>query len=159
MEYAPFLLDAIVRPLVADKIDGVPKALEVMKEYRLTREDIDSLVELSVWPGKKNPMDAVESKVKAALTRAYNKEIVAFSHSVKKSKKATADDDAAADEYLVDEDDRVLSEEEQDDDNLENDALIKQKKSSKAKVLAKDNVKPEKPKIEKKQKKPASSNK
>jgi replication factor C subunit 1 len=60
----------------------VAESLNVIKEYRLLREDIDSLIELCSWPKKKNPMDAVESKVKAALTRAYNKEVQPYSYSV-----------------------------------------------------------------------------
>lgn len=130
MDYAPFILAAIIRPLKEEGVDGVARALEVMREYRISREDIDGLVELTSWPGVKNPMDAVESKVKAALTRAYNKEALAFVPTTKK-KEAKAE---AEDEELLsgggEEQGGVAAsdDEEEDDDVLDNDAMIKQKK-------------------------------
>lgn len=124
MDYAPYLLSAIVRPLKEEGLEGVPKALEVMREYRISREDIDGLIELTAWPGVKNPMEAVESKVKAALTRAYNKEVVAFVPAAKKKAKE------GEDEYLGEEDggDEGPASDDEDADKIDNDALIKQKK-------------------------------
>ena len=152
MDYAPFILAAIVRPLKDDGLDGVPKALEVMREYRISREDIDALVELTSWPGTKNPFDAVESKVKAALTRAYNKEALAFVPTTKKKAKAEEEDG----ELLVEgeEDEVVVSDEEED--GMDNDAMIKQKKkttasSSSAEPKAAKAAKPKKEKEPKKE--------
>lgn len=145
MEYAPYLLSAIVRPLREEGVDGVAKALEVMREYRLSREDIDGLIELSAWPGAKNPMDVVDSKVKAALTRAYNKEALAF---VPIKKKAKADDE---EDLLGEEEGGSASADEEEDDKLDNDAMIKQKKKVEPKVKAKAvKEKKEKPKEPKK---------
>lgn len=133
MDYAPFIINAICRPLKEKGLEGVAEALNVIKEYRLLREDIDSMIELTSWPGKKSPMDAVESKVKAALTRAYNKEVTAYVYSAAsaiKKKKHSGDD--LGDEGLNGEEDDgnagVSSGDEDDDDNLDNDALIKAKK-------------------------------
>lgn len=132
LDYAPFLLQSIAYPLVEDQNDGVYEALNVMKEYHLLREDIDALVELSTWPGKKSPMDAVDGRVKAALTRAYNKEVGPYTYSavsnVKKKKAAAADDDYLG-EY-GEGGDQVDDSDDGDDDNVDNDALIKQKKST-----------------------------
>nr|NP_524229.1 germ line transcription factor 1, isoform A [Drosophila melanogaster]P35600.2 RecName: Full=Replication factor C subunit 1; AltName: Full=Activator 1 140 kDa subunit; AltName: Full=Activator 1 subunit 1; AltName: Full=Germline transcription factor 1; AltName: Full=Replication factor C large subunit [Drosophila melanogaster]AAB58311.1 replication factor C large subunit [Drosophila melanogaster]AAF52082.1 germ line transcription factor 1, isoform A [Drosophila melanogaster]AAO39621.1 GH06471p  len=136
LDYAPFLLDNIVRPLAKDGQEGVPAALDVMKDYHLLREDLDSLVELTSWPGKKSPLDAVDGRVKAALTRSYNKEVMAYSYSAqagikkKKSEAAGADDDYL-DEGPGEEDGaggHLSSEEDEDKDNLELDSLIKAKK-------------------------------
>lgn len=136
LDYAPFLLQSIVHPLVEDQNDGVYEALNVIKEYHLLREDVDGLVELTTWPGKKNPMEQVDGRVKAALTRAYNKEVGPYTYSVvsnvKKKRAAAADDDYSG-EYgegggqASDSDDG-------DDDNLDNDALIKQKKATTSKA-------------------------
>lgn len=154
MEYAPHLLSAIVRPLKEEGVDGVPKALEVMREYRISREDIDALIELTSWPGRKNPMDAVESKVKAALTRAYNKEALAFVPTVnKKSKTAEGDDEDLLGE---EEEGEVASEDEEEKDKLDNDAMIKQKKKASAasgEVKGKRKEKKKEPKKEKELKK------
>ncbi|XP_058450932.1 replication factor C subunit 1 [Malaya genurostris] len=134
MDYAPFLVDAIVRPLKEKGSEGVDESLSVIKDYHLLREDIESLIELTSWPKKKSPMDSVDGKVKAALTRAYNKEIAPYSYSVVnavKKKRAEAVDEAAAEMYGEDDDaynGAADSEEEKDDDDLENNAFIKVKK-------------------------------
>ncbi|XP_055546783.1 replication factor C subunit 1 [Wyeomyia smithii] len=141
LDYAPFLLQAIVRPLKEKGSDGVDESLAVLKEYHLLREDLESLVELTTWPKQKNPMDGVDGKVKAALTRAYNKEVAPYSYSVMnavKKKKAEAADEAA-ELYGDEEEDNnavVDSDEEKEDDDLENNAFIKVKKKPAAKAGA-----------------------
>ena len=47
-----------------------------MKQYSLLREDLDNLIEVTQGPDKEEPMKRIESKVKAACTRQYNKDIV-----------------------------------------------------------------------------------
>ncbi|EDW15931.1 replication factor C subunit 1 [Drosophila mojavensis] len=135
LEYAPHLLGNIVRPLAEDGQEGVAAALQVMKDYHLLREDLESLIELSSWPGKKSPMDAVDGRVKAALTRAYNKEVMPYSYSAqatvkKKRAEAAGDEEEAGMLYGEDEEGGqvVHSSEDEDDDKLELDALIKAKK-------------------------------
>jgi replication factor C subunit 1 len=130
LDYAPFLLQAIVKPLKEKGADGVADAIAVMKEYKLLREDIDSLLELTNWNNGKSSWDAVDSKVKAALTRAYNKEVQPFSHSVqsagvKKSKiSSTYDEDNYDDQQSSENDD------DDDDESLEKNSLIKVKKAT-----------------------------
>lgn len=135
MDYAPFLVDAIVRPLKERGVDGVHESLEVIKHYRLLREDIESLLELTSWPRKKNPWEEIDGKVKAALTRAYNKEVAPYSYSVTagiKKKRAEAADDMELLDGEEGEAQAVESDDEKDDDNLENNAFIKVKKPTKS---------------------------
>ncbi|XP_017010011.2 replication factor C subunit 1 [Drosophila takahashii] len=140
LDYAPFLLNNIVRPLAKDGQEGVPAALEVMKDYHLLREDLDSLVELTSWPGRKSPLDAVDGRVKAALTRSYNKEVLAYSYSAQAGiKKKKAEAGGGDEDYLgadQGEEDgtggHVSSEDDEDKDNLELDGLIKAKKKPSA---------------------------
>lgn len=133
LDYAQFLVQAIVTPLKENGLEGVPQALAVIKEYRLLREDIDALIELSLWSKIKNPWDSIDSKVKAALTRAYNKEVQPYSYSlqanVKKKASRAADDDT---EGYENEEGSTQSDEEEDD-SLENNAFVKVKKPSTAK--------------------------
>ncbi|KAL1399739.1 hypothetical protein pipiens_007966 [Culex pipiens pipiens] len=142
LDYAPYLLGSIVRPLQQKGSEGVQESLDVIKEYRLLREDLESLVELTSWPKKKSPMDAVDGKVKAALTRAYNKEVAPYTYSVVnavKKKKSEAADDAAAEAYGEDAEEAggaPDSEEEKEDDDLENNAFIKVKKKPAGKGAA-----------------------
>jgi replication factor C subunit 1 len=63
MDYLTHLRDSVLRPLIKEGLDGVPATLRVMQSYYLLRDDIDSLVELSLWPNQKDPMSNVESKV------------------------------------------------------------------------------------------------
>ncbi|XP_059621132.1 replication factor C subunit 1 [Phlebotomus argentipes] len=136
LDYAPNILAAISAPLKQKGAEGVPEAVNVMKEYRLLREDIEGLVELSVFPGKKSPLDGIDGKVKAALTRMYNKEVCPFVYSANaatKKKKAGAGD---AEDGLLNEDGEEVaqqSEEEEEDDKIDNDVLIKAKKKAPAK--------------------------
>lgn len=46
-----------------DKAEGIEKSLEVLEAYHLLRDDLESLSELSLWPGAKNPAVLVDSKV------------------------------------------------------------------------------------------------
>lgn len=132
MDYAPYLIEKIIKPLRDRGADGVEEALSVMKEYRLLREDIDSLIELTTWPGKKNPMDAIEGKVKAALTRAYNKEVTPYTYTATaaiKKKKMDKLDDALEAGYGGDEEEGVsVGSDDEEDENVESDVMIKAKK-------------------------------
>jgi len=141
LDYAPILLANIVRPLASEGQEGVPAALDVLKDYHLLREDIESLIELSTWPGKKSPMDAVDGRVKAALTRAYNKEVMAYSYSAQanvKRKRAEAADET---DMLGEEDEEggnvLASDDDEDKDDLELDGLIKAKKKTAASTATK----------------------
>ncbi|XP_055919731.1 replication factor C subunit 1 [Eupeodes corollae] len=157
MDYAPFLLSNIVRPLRDLGLEGVEESLKVLQEYRLLREDIDSLIELTTWPGKKSVMDAVDGRVKAALTRSYNKEILPYSYSAVtsvKKKKADNEDDMLG-VLDTEEGETVAVESEEEDNSLDNDNLIKAKKKptpSTSKSSKKTNV-PTKPKTAGKSKK------
>ncbi|XP_045453780.1 replication factor C subunit 1 [Melitaea cinxia] len=123
LDYAYHLRDAVVNPLIKDKADGIEKSLDVLESYHLLREDLDSLVELSLWPGQRNPTILIDSKVKAAMTRTYNKKATALPYApatVKKGSKVAQEDT----EYSQ-EDEEQASE----DSDPENDALIKKKKN------------------------------
>lgn len=131
LDYAQFLVQAIVTPLKEKGLEGVTDALEVIREYRLLREDIESLLELTTWPKMKSSWEQVDSKVKAALTRAYNKEINPYSYSaqagVKKKKSSEYSEEF---DELNDDDDKPPPSDDEEEDSLENNALIKIKKPS-----------------------------
>ncbi|GAB0097989.1 Replication factor C subunit 1 [Sergentomyia squamirostris] len=134
LDYAPSLLKAICNPLKEKGSDGVPESIGVMKEYRLLREDIESLVELSVFPGKKNPLDGIDGKVKAALTRTYNKEVSPFVYSVNAATKKKKGGDLE-DGLMGEEEGETVqhSDDDEEDDKIDNDVLIKAKKKASAK--------------------------
>ncbi|KAJ8735068.1 hypothetical protein PYW08_014318 [Mythimna loreyi] len=124
LDYSSHLRDAIVNPLIKDKTEGIEKSLEVLESYHLLREDLDSLVELSVWPGQRNPTILIDSKVKAAMTRTYNKKATALPYApgaIKKVKANREEDEMGEGDDEPEEDDA--------DSDPENDALIKKKKN------------------------------
>ncbi|KAF8562894.1 hypothetical protein P879_11864, partial [Paragonimus westermani] len=51
----------------------VDTVLNTLIRYQLQREDLDSILELTSWSNRPNRMLGIDSKVKAALTRAFNK--------------------------------------------------------------------------------------
>lgn len=63
LEYAPYLRNRIVEPLLKDGSDGAKSALEMLHEYDLLKEDLDSLNEICSWPNSVDPMSKIDSKV------------------------------------------------------------------------------------------------
>ncbi|CAG9576182.1 unnamed protein product [Danaus chrysippus] len=131
LDYSTHLRDAIINPLIQDKTDGIENSLKVLESYYLLREDLDSLVELSLWPGQRNPTVLIDSKVKAAMTRTYNKKASALPYAAASIKKGRATEDGE------------LSHEEDDTSDVELDAMIKKKKEPTKTSTSKTKVKQE----------------
>jgi len=64
LEYLHHLQNKLIAPLLRDGSAGVPAVMQVMRDYFLTREDLDNILELNQWPGLPDPMSRVESKVR-----------------------------------------------------------------------------------------------
>ena len=127
MDFLQPLRDAIVRPMRTKGPDGVAGSIEVMRQYSLLREDLDGLLEVTQWPDTALPMKDVDSKVKAAFTRQYNKEVVLPYAAGGVSKKRGAATAAADAEGELGEDE-VEDEDQEEDDDISADAMIKAKK-------------------------------
>lgn len=82
VSYVPALRDLLLTPLLDGGADGIPRVLEIMDKYSLSKDDFDAIMEfqLLVGPNPKAAFSAVPANVKAALTRKYNAE----HHGVKK---------------------------------------------------------------------------
>ncbi|CAK1600261.1 unnamed protein product [Parnassius mnemosyne] len=145
LDYCTHLRDAVVTPMLKDKADGISQSLDVLESYHLLREDLDSLIELSLWPGQRNPMILVESKVKAAMTRAYNKRASALPYAPAHVRRARTSRDTA-----LDDDDEDATDELPDDSDPEADALIKKKKTKDDKPSTKEKPSTSKEKTRKK---------
>ncbi|XP_068241805.1 replication factor C subunit 1 [Palaemon carinicauda] len=123
MDYCETLKRAVTQPLVKYGMEGVQSSVDVMNIYNLLREDLDSMLELTQWPGSKDPMANVDSKVKSAFTRLYNKEsqMTPFAPiSVAKKKKSTV-----GEEEMYGEDEE---ESEEEDDDITKSSMIMVKK-------------------------------
>ncbi|XP_057881356.1 replication factor C subunit 1 isoform X3 [Melospiza georgiana] len=135
MEYLSHLRDALVQPLRDFGADGVQQAITFMDSYCLMKEDVENIMEISTWGSKPSPFSKLDPKVKAAFTRAYNKEahLTPYSLSAAKASKrqsasaATLElsEDLAVEEIQSDEDEQ---------DTVDSDAMIKQKKVKSSKL-------------------------
>ncbi|XP_068650919.1 replication factor C subunit 1 isoform X2 [Aristolochia californica] len=71
-DYLPVLLKQLTDPLRQLAKDvAVQKVVKLMDAYSLSQEDFDTIVELSKFQGRPNPLDGIQPAVKAALTKAY----------------------------------------------------------------------------------------
>merc|ERR1719220_1333444 len=123
-DFIQHMRDVILRPLKDHGQDGIGESVKAMEFYSLMREDLDNLIEVTSWPDQNDPMKAIETKVKAAFTRSYNKEVIlpyAKVSNVTKKTKITQDPMLEG----SDEDDNNN----EDDDTIEADAMIKAKKT------------------------------
>ncbi|KAM6261652.1 replication factor C subunit 1 [Porphyrio hochstetteri] len=135
VEYLSYLRDAIVQPLRDFGADGVQEAITFMDSYCLMKEDIDNIMEISMWGGKPSPFSKLDPKVKAAFTRAYNKEahLTPYSlSSVKTSKRQSVS--AMSLELNEDLNVEEIQSDEDEQDTVESDAMIKQKKAKSSKL-------------------------
>ena len=71
--YMQTVFDRLVRKFATTGVDAIEEILELMDEYYLTKEDFDSIVELSIGPNDgASLMAKVGANTKAALTRRYS---------------------------------------------------------------------------------------
>lgn len=64
MEYLSYLRDALVQPLKDFGADGVQQAITFMDSYCLMKEDVDNIMEISMWGGKPSAFSKLDPKVK-----------------------------------------------------------------------------------------------
>uniref|UniRef100_A0A2I3M6H9 Replication factor C subunit 1 n=1 Tax=Papio anubis TaxID=9555 RepID=A0A2I3M6H9_PAPAN len=128
MDYLSHLRDALVQPLTSQGVDGVQDVVALMDTYYLMKEDFENIMEISSWGGKPSPFSKLDPKVKAAFTRAYNKEAHLTPYSlqaVKASRHSTSPSlDSEYNEELNEDDSQS---DEKDQDAIETDAMIKKK--------------------------------
>jgi len=137
-EMAPTYRANLVEPLVAQSkgrtADGVQDVINFMDEYDLTKDDMESILELTQWPNQSDPMKSVDTKTKTALTRTYNKLVVKRSYNIEqkvKGKKAKKKDD----------EDEEASEQSGNDSDVDLSAFQKKTKAKKAPAKSKKSKK------------------
>lgn len=131
MDYVPHLRRVLTRPLIHANSENctsmVSEVIEVMDSYHLMKEDWDSILEVGQFEGKAKLQSSIDSKVKAAFTRAYNKEchLAPYSSQTTKKKRGKAATEA-------DENEGGEEEAESGEDDIEHNSMIKVKKPTKA---------------------------
>ncbi len=63
LDYLYYLRQALLRPLQRHGVDGAAEAVQLLDDYQLIKEDVDSIMEISVWGGQPDPYSKLDSKV------------------------------------------------------------------------------------------------
>uniref|UniRef100_A0A8C5A9A9 Replication factor C subunit 1 n=1 Tax=Gadus morhua TaxID=8049 RepID=A0A8C5A9A9_GADMO len=87
LDYLPYLRGALLSPLQRQGAEGAGEAVQLLDAYQLIKEDVDNMMEVSVWGGQADPYSKLDPKVKAAFTRAYNREVHLTPYSLQAVKK------------------------------------------------------------------------
>ncbi|XP_070613215.1 replication factor C subunit 1 [Erythrolamprus reginae] len=123
LDYLSYLRDAVMKPLTCQGSEGVRDAVAFMDSYCLLKEDVENLMEVTTWAGKPSVFSKLDSKVKSAFTRAYNKvaHLTPYSLQIVTKSKRAGSLDADISEELE------SNEAEAERGSLESDAMIKKK--------------------------------
>uniref|UniRef100_A0A0N5B587 AAA domain-containing protein n=1 Tax=Strongyloides papillosus TaxID=174720 RepID=A0A0N5B587_STREA len=73
-EILPLLRKQLAEPLINKGVDGIQEVIDLYNQYSLTKEDHEFITELTDWSNSEEIEKSIPSKVKAAFTRALNKE-------------------------------------------------------------------------------------
>ncbi|XP_068448228.1 replication factor C subunit 1 [Clinocottus analis] len=130
LDYLYYLRQALLSPLQRLGAEGAADAVQLLDNYQLIKEDVDSIMEVSVWGGQPDPYSKLDSKVKAAFTRAYNREVHLTPYSLQAVKKGRGGGGGGEAELGGEDVDNEARESE--DEGVKADAMIKQKKKAKA---------------------------
>lgn len=63
MDYLYYLRQALLSPLQRRGADGAAQAVQLLDDYQLVKEDVDSMMEISVWGSQPDPYSKLDSKV------------------------------------------------------------------------------------------------
>ncbi|XP_061763209.1 replication factor C subunit 1 isoform X4 [Nerophis ophidion] len=130
LDYLYYLRQSLLSPLQKLAAEGAREAVRLLDDYQLIKEDVDSMMEISVWGGQPDPYSKLDSKVKAAFTRAYNKEVHLTPYSLQAVKKGRR---GGVEEFDVEDAEKDTPVSEDEGGGLNSDAMIKQKKTKRTK--------------------------
>lgn len=142
LDYLDVLLaDSIVGPLMANGQEGIQGVIDFLDAYSLSRDDLESLLELSLNPACNAAAFAkVPTAVRSALTRKYNQGVHRLPYSLAGAaptavKRIAAVVPGEEEEEDDGEDGAIFAADDNDDagDDLGKDKMIKAKKASAAK--------------------------
>jgi len=76
LDYLPVFRTALTKPLVQRGKEGIEEVLGNMREYCISREDIEFITDVTKFKTKgswgEDPFKAIETQAKSAFTRAFN---------------------------------------------------------------------------------------
>lgn len=136
LNYIPFLKDKLLKPLVKEGANGIEELLKLMDDYYLTKEDFDSILELSVHGNMKadDVYKKIPTSVKSAFTRKYNSYVHptmiyktgdSVGSSTRRDKDMSIEDEERRKEGGGDDDENEEEDEKEDSGDIKKDNLIK----------------------------------
>lgn len=63
LDYLPYLRGALLSPLQRLGAEGAGQAVQLLDDYQLIKEDVDNIMEISVWGGQPDPYSKLDPKV------------------------------------------------------------------------------------------------
>ncbi len=63
LDYLPYLRSAILEPLQSQGSEGASQSVKLMDDYDIIKDDVDNMMEISMWGGQPDPYSKLESKV------------------------------------------------------------------------------------------------
>lgn len=133
LDYLSYMRDRLVQPLIAQGSDGVQEVVDLMDAYYLMKEDFDNIMEICSWGGKPSPFSKVDSKVKSAFTRSYNKEAHLTPYSLQMVKATKRETSSSPDMEYGEEVNNEDNPAQENEDDVGGDAMIKAKKAKTSK--------------------------
>lgn len=137
--YLPVLRRSLTAPLMTSGKEGIPRVLGMMKDYCISREDLDFISDVTKFktqqPWGEDPMKSIETQVKSAFTRAFNQQHIkpktgfGLADAKKKGRGRAPADDEAAEAALRGEEDvaDVKQEDEEEEEELLDPVMVRQK--------------------------------
>lgn len=71
LDYLHYLRQALLNPLQRHGAEGATQAVKLLDDYQLIKEDVDSIMEISVWGGQPDPYSKLDSKVSRRRLGVY----------------------------------------------------------------------------------------
>jgi replication factor C subunit 1 len=121
LSYVPIFRERFLSLLSSKDDNAMDEAIELMDEYGMDRDDIFETLDEFNMDSKADSFAKIDSKAKAAFTRAYNarahksQALVAEQGASKAPKRKASSNDETADPDAID-DDKIEEEEEEDDE-------------------------------------------
>lgn len=63
LDYLYYLRQALLTPLQQHGVEGASQTVQLLDDYQLVKEDVDSIMEISMWGGQADPYSKLDSKV------------------------------------------------------------------------------------------------
>lgn len=73
LDYLHYLRQALLKPLQKHGAEGASEAVQILDDYQLVKEDVDSIMEISIWGSQPDPYSKLDSKV--SRKSAYHSDI------------------------------------------------------------------------------------